>query len=210
MKIWAYWQGLDQRYRVLIKAVASLILNLLFAFYNGILGALSSSLIFVVSAVYYLLLCLMRFFAVVMGRKGHREQLAATMIGILLMILGILFPVMVLLTMKYKTAAFYSTIPMITIATFTFTKITTASITAVKYRSGKAVLIKAVNAIRYCEVAVSLLTMQQSMLVSFGEANDPSAVILNACTGAGVCIFIFILGIFTLKNGRKKQKHGKI
>ncbi len=198
----------DERYRITTRAVCSLIFNLFFAFYNGILGVISFSLIFAASSVYYLMLSLMRF-VVVMSSKGGKTQndrLCASVIGVILIIISVVFHVIVIVSMKYNTAALYGTITMITIATFTFTKITAAVITAVKHRKDSSRLYKAVNAIRYSEVAVSLLTMQQSMLVSFGNANDKSSVILNAFTGAGVCFFILVLGIVTFKGSRKNQK----
>ncbi len=196
----------DKEYRVVAKAVCSLILNLLFVFFNGILGFLSSSLIFVVSALYYLMLSSMRFCVVRPFQKGRsrNDRQTAAIIGIMLIILGIVLHIMVIISMKFATAAFYSTIPMITIATYTFCKIAVAVATAVKQWKSPSLFFGSINAIRYCEVAVSLLTMQQSMLVSFGDGSGLSSVILNACTGTGVCIFILALGITTFKNSRKE------
>ncbi len=196
----------DKRYRVITKAVCSLIFNLLFAFYNGILGVLSSSLIFVASSIYYFLLSSMRFSAVLLDRKGknQNDSLTASIIGVMLIVLSVIFHIMVIVSIKDKTAEIYGTITMITIATFTFSKISIAIITAVKHKGEHSKLYKAINAIRYSEVAVSLLTMQQSMLVSFEGANEKSSVILNAVTGAAVCFFILALGIITLKNSRKE------
>lgn len=197
----------DKRYRVITKAVIGLIFNLLYAFYNGILGVISASVIFIASAVYYLLLSSMRFSAVMLERKNkeQNDRKIAAVIGVLLIVLSIIFQIMVFVSMKYETATVYGTIPMITIATYTFTKITLAVITAVKHKRDNTKLFKAINAIRYSEVAVSLLTMQQSMLVTFKDGDNNSDVILNACTGAGVCLFIFTLGIITLKNSRKEN-----
>ncbi len=197
----------DKRYRVIATAVISLILHLLFAFYNGILGVASASVIFVASSVYYLLLSSMRFIAIMLDRKSKMKnnRSISVVIGILLIVLSILFQIMVFVSMKFKTATSYGTIPMITIATFTFSKITLAVITAVKHKGNPTHLFRSINAIRYSEVAVSLLTMQQSMLVSFEGADETGALILNACTGAGVCLFIFALGIITLKQSRKEN-----
>ncbi len=198
----------DKRYRVIAKAVCALIFNLLFAFYNGILGVLSSSIIFVASSVYYFLLSSMRFSAVLLDRNGKKQNdsLTASIIGVMLIVLSVIFHIMVIVSMKDKTAEIYGTITMITIATYTFTKIAMAIVTAVKHNGEHSKLYKAMSAIRYCEVAVSLLTMQQSMLVSFEGADEKSSVILNACTGAGVCFFILALGIITLKNSRKETE----
>ena len=198
----------DKRYRIIVKSVLSLVFNLLFAFYNGILGAISSSLIFTASSVYYMLLSAMRFSAVLLNRKGNRQndRLIVSIVGVMLIILSVVFHIMVIVSMKYHTAALYGTVTMIAIATFTFTKITMAVITAVKQKGEHSKFFKAVNAIRYSEVAVSLLIMQQSMLVSFEGADEKTSVILNACTGAGVCFFILALGIITLKNSRKETE----
>ncbi len=196
----------DKRYRVITKAVLSLIFNLLYAFYNGLLGFLSSSTIFIASAVYYFLLSAMRFSVVLLNKKkkAKNDRLIASMVGVLLIILSVIFHFMIFISMRENTATMYGTVTMITIATFTFTKITTAVVTAIKHRSEQSKLFKALNAVRYSEVAVSLLTMQQSMLVSFGGTADISSVILNACTGAAVCFFILALGITTLANNRKE------
>ncbi len=197
----------DKHYRVIARAVFRLVFNLIYAFYNGILGILFSSLILAASSVYYLLLSSMRFSAVILDRRGEKRNdgLTASIVGVMLIILSFFFHIMVIVSIKKNTAATYGTITMITIAVFTFTKIASAIITAVRHRGEHSKLYKAVNAIRYSEVAVSLLTMQQSMLVSFDGADGVSSVILNACTGGAVCFFILALGILTLKNSRKED-----
>ncbi len=202
----------DRRYRTIVKTVFGLIFNMLFAFYSGIVGVLSSSLILIVSAVYYLLLSVMRFSVVIPAVKGRRrdDRQLSSAIGSMLIILSIVFHVMVFFDIRDNTATVYGTITMLTITTFTFTKVTFAVITAVKHRKDKTQLYRTVNAIRYSEIAVSFLTMQRSMLVSFGDGDDVSSVILNACTGAAVCIFIFVLGITILKTRKRNYNNGKI
>ncbi len=197
----------DKRYRIVTTAVYSLIFNIVFAFYNGILGIISESLIFAASSVYYLLLGGMRFFAVLSEKRNtpKKEEQTAFITGLLLIILSIMFHIIVFISMSQHTAAQYGTITMITIATFTFIKITVAIINAIKYRKHSSKLVKAINAIRYSEVAVSLLTMQQSMLVSFGETDTVFITIVNACTGAVVCFFILFLGIITYNSSRKEK-----
>ncbi len=181
-----------------------MILNLLFVFYNAILGVLLSAPIFATSALYYLLLSVMRFAAVVPKQgRGNQEEGTVAWIGGILIALSVVFGGVIFFSMKHQTATVYGTIPMITIATYTFTKITLAIVSAVRHRGRRSQFVQALHSIRYSEIAVSLLTMQQSMLVTFGDGNDPSTIILNAATGAAVCAFILILGILTLKNNRK-------
>lgn len=134
----------DKRYRVIVKAIIGLVFNLLFAFYNGILGVLSSSLIFISSSVYYFLLSSMRFSAVLLNRKGKRQNdsLIVSIVGVMLIILSVVFHIMVIVSMKYNTAAMYGTVTMIAIATFTFTKITVAVITAFKHKGEHSKLLR--------------------------------------------------------------------
>ena len=83
----------DRDYRTVFFAVWNLILNILYAFYNGILGILTHSVIFVASCIYYLLLTGMRFFGVLLKRKKNieNEYKASVVIGILLSVLSIVF-----------------------------------------------------------------------------------------------------------------------
>ncbi len=74
----------------------------------------------------------------------------------MLIVLSVIFHIMVIVSMKDKTAAMYGTITMITIATYTFTKIAMAIVTAVKHKGEHSKLYKAINAIRYSEVAASM------------------------------------------------------
>ncbi len=200
----------DIHYRTLVKSVCNLILNFIFAFYNGILGLLAPSIIFGVSAVYYLILSLMRFSAVITARRRKKSAdiISSLFIGTMLMLLSVIFTITVFLSMKHRTAAVYQTIPMITIATYTFTKISVAAVSAYKRRRIKSAspLWRAIERIRYSEIAVSLLTMQQSMLVTFGEGFSEADTVLNACTGAAVCVFIFTLGVITVNNTVKEKK----
>ncbi len=185
------------------KAVLSLILNLGFAFYNGIVGGLTGSRIFIASCIYYLILSSLRFVVIITNRK---QKINGAAIGDLLIILSTVMGAVVFISIRDNTATVYGTVTMITIATYIFAKIITAAFAAKKQ---KRTLDRTLNTIRLAEVAVSLLTMQQSMLVSFGDSELPSAYILNICTGTAVCLFILALGGYMITNSRKENIYGK-
>ncbi len=201
------WQLIGSFFRDPVKkAVLSLIFHLCFAFYNGILGILSGSRIFIASGIYYLLLSVIRFITVITHR---RQGIQAGGIGGMLIGLSFVMGAVVFISIRDHTAALRGTIPMITIAAYTFTKITMAVMATVKQRGGGSKLKKILSTIRLAEVAVSLLTMQQSMLVSFEGMEQQDAYILNIFTGAAVCLFILALGIHTIAYSRKEIKNGK-
>ncbi len=195
----------DKRYRAVVFAVLGLILNLAYAFYNGILGLINGSVWFVASCVYYLILSGMRFSAV-RKRSIKREYSVMRLCGVMLIIMSIVLAGINYISLSQNTASRYGEITMITIATYTFTKLILAIVRATKAKHDKSPIMSVIRVIGYSEVAVSVLTMQRSMLKSFGEAEETSSHILNACTGAGVCVFILILGITMMKRGISNGK----
>ena len=54
------------------------------------------------------------------------------------------------------------------------------------------------------EVAVSVLTMQRSMLVSFSDGTGVDAYTMNLITGAGVCLFALVLGVWMMRYSKRK------
>ena len=54
-------------------------------------------------------------------------------------------------------------------------------------------------------MAASVLTLQRSMFVSFGEMNDTDIHKMNMLTGGVVCLFILILGTAMIIQGTVKK-----
>ncbi len=198
----------ERGYRAVTFAVGSLIFNLMFAVYNGILGVLNHSLWFGATCVYYLLLIAMRFTAVLGSRQRSllRECAVMRTSGILLIITGILMGFILYISLEQNTATAHGEIIMITIATYTFTKLIFAVIRAVKNRASNAPVQRTIYTIGYTDIAVSLLSMQQSMLVSFGAMTPIKIYVLNIFTGVCVSLFIVILGIFSVKGAKQNGK----
>lgn len=195
----------DRRYRAVSFAVLGLILNLLYAFYNGALGILNHSVWFTASCIYYLLMSTMRFTAILCGQKNSvkKEYALMGLTGILFGVLGFVLIIIIYLSLAQNVASKYDEITMITIATYTFAKISMAITGAVKHRKEALPLMTVIQNIRYMEVAVSVVTMQRSMLVTFGDMNRSDAEMMNMLTGAGACLFAVVLGIIMIKNSRK-------
>ncbi len=191
--------------RAISFAVLSLICNLLYAFYHGALGLQNSSVWFGSLCLYYLLLAIMRFVAVFTRR---REGLALSFTGSMLAVLSMVLGGILYVSLAQNTASSYGTIPMLTIATYTFTKLTLAIITAIRQRRDSSPTHAMIRTIRYAQVAVSILTMQQSMLLSFGDGGEGLA--LNVVTGLAVCLFTLFLGITLIKKSRKEKQNGKV
>lgn len=204
----------EQRYRMVLFAALGFLLNLLYAFYHGLFGIINLSFWLITMCVYYVILGTMRFSVVLCEYKNSSEVSIDTeffvmkLSGILLTILSIVLTGAIYLSLSQNIVTKYDEIIMITIATYTFYRITMTVIHAIKQRKNPSPLLAVIRNIGYAEVAASVLTLQQSMLASFGGMSDSKAHMMNALTGAVVCLFILILGISIWIRGIKKKGLG--
>ena len=208
----------EQRFRAVFSAAVGLLSNIMYAIYHGALGVVNQSLWFVTMFAYYMILSSMRFSAVLCEWKRKSlasedtEYFVAKLCGGLLVLLSFILGGIVYISLSQNIAVKHHEIVMITIATYTFYKITVAVIRAIKQRKNAVPLLDVIRTIGYAEVAASLLTLQRSMLISFGSTGNEDIALMNGLTGISVCLFILLLGIFTiLKSGKeRKNTHGTV
>ena len=89
---------------------------------------------------------------------------------------------------------------MITIAAYTFTKITFAIINLVRLRKGSSAKLIALRNISLADSCVSIFALQRSMLVSFPGMAADDIRIMNAVFGSAICIIVFLLGYNLIRN----------
>lgn len=208
----------EQRFRAVFSAAVGLSVNISYAFYHGALGVLNQSLWFVAMFAYYVILSVMRFSAVLCEWKrkssipDDTEYFVAKLCGGLLILLSFILTGVVYISLFQNVAVRHHEIVMITIATYTFCKITVTVVRAVKQRKNKVPLLVTIRTIGYAEVAASILTLQRSMLISFDPMADDKMNLMNGLTGISVCLFILLLGILTILRSSKERKetHGTV
>lgn len=204
----------DQHKRVILSATAGFGLNLAYALYHGVIGIMTGSLWFLLLCAYYMILSVVRFSAVLYDHQSTKnipsfsEHFLFRFLGGMLILLAVILAVSSWLSFQYDVAMVYSEIMMITIATYTFYKITIAIVNAVKARKQQSLWLIAIRNIGCTDAAASLLTLQRSMLVSFEGMNSRDIELMNALTGAGVCLLTTALGIYMIV--RKEKQNGKI
>ena len=126
--------------------------------------------------------------------------------GVLLVLLNFVLVGAIYISLSRNIATKHGEIVMITIAAYTFYKITMTIIKAVKQRKNPSPLLSIIRSISYAEAAASVLTLQRSMLVSFGGMSDTDIRTMNILTGSAVCLFVLILGIVLITRGKRKDK----
>lgn len=206
----------ETRNRLVFTAIFSLFINLVYALYHGILGISTLSLWFLVMCIYYTILAVTRFSAILCSYQNravnslHTEYFVMRISGILLMMLSLILIIIIYISMSQNIVTKYDKITMITIATYTFVKIATTIVKAIKQREHHSPLLTVILNISYTEVAVSVLNLQRSMIATFGEMS--SVNIMNRLTGTFVCLFVLLLGTSMLRKCkfRKENEYGKI
>lgn len=195
----------NKRQQIMIVTTVSLIINLLYAVYNGVLGICGQSIWFITMCMYYVVLSIMRVLAVNGEYRTYKTlQMPKVLsimktVGILLLLLTFILTGSIYLSLKYDLPKRYGTIIMITIATYTFYKVVMAVINFVKSRKHYEPLIITIRNISISDALVSLLSMQMSMCATFGEGETEKSHIMHATTGAGVCLCIILIGLSMIR-----------
>ncbi len=195
----------DYTFRTILTTMPSFLINVAYTIYNGILGVMNQSVWFVTMAVYYSLLGIMRYRAVSTGREisrlenpdqiRERELSVIKTDGILLLILNVALSGVILLTIAQDTAKRYPEVVVISIATYTFYKITMAVVNMVKVRKMRSPVLITIRNIGVADALVSMLTLQATMLASFQGSGSLDVNRMNAVTGMVVCVLILALGV---------------
>jgi hypothetical protein len=191
-----------------------LLCNFLYALGNSAIGFLSHSWWFITVGAYYAVLAVARFSVLQVRRKARGdldiELFARRITGILLVVLSTcIVGVNILSALKERGTAHHEII-MITIATYTFTKITIAIIGMVKVKHTASPVFKTLRNISLADACVSIYTMQRSMLQSFPGLKPAEIQIFNIFTGTAVWIIVLFLGINLIGGKRVNMAKSKI
>ena len=107
-----------------------------------------------------------------------------------------------------KTPA-VSDVFVITSATYTFYILTVSIMDIIKYRKYKSPVMSAAKAIRFAQALVSLLSLEASMLVQFGDDESYRRLML-ALTGAAVCVIVVSMSVYMIAHATKEIKRLQI
>ncbi len=209
MKIIRMLKG--SRKQIFQVALLSFIVNSLYALGNFALGIWSKSYWFLTMGAYNLILAIMRVSVVLSNKKNEKnisEIFIQRFIGVMIILLGCILCGSVYLSINFDVAHKFHEIIMITIATYTFTKITLAIINYVKRSKFNSHIISTIRCIALCDATASLYSLQKSMLVSFEGMTVNDIRLMNILTGASVVIIVVVLGVLLIKKSKKEIKNG--
>ena len=199
------WLKIDRFNRDILKTSLSLVFNASYAVFNLVLAWIYQSEWYLMMAAFLVPLCIIRFRILIFWKKDGAAQDGHGILffsGIILLLLDMQTAAIVYVSSIRQVAKGHGEIIMITIAAYTFTKLGFAIARAVNARKDSRPLSMTIRCISYAELAASMLSLQRSMIVSFGTGNHEWALRLNIISGSAVCLFIAFIGISMISNGR--------
>ncbi len=195
------------------KTALSLTANFSYAVGNCVVGFVLHSWWFITLGIYYTTLSIMRFSVLQIKRREEtweNGRFAQKYTGVFLVLLSVdLVGVVVLAAVERRTAALHE-IVVITMALYTFSKITLSLIGLVKARNNSSVVIKTLRNISFADALASIYSLQRTMLVSFPGLNEGEIKIFNILTGSAVCLAVLLLGINLIGGRRIELAKSKI
>lgn len=202
----------DPRLRVNVSLYGTLIWNVAFAIFQLGLGFYYKSFWFYSMFAYYVMLGIMRFFLLKHTRKYNINEQAEVEIkrykttGWLLLFINLALTVIVFFMVYWNKTFVHNEIITITMATYTFLTFTFAIINIVKYKKYKSPVYSAAKSISLISACVSMLTLETTMLTTFGSQNGPAfRQIMLSLTGVAVIGFAIVMAIIMIVRGNKMQ-----
>lgn len=209
------WQE-DTRLRVNVSLYGALLWNTAYALLQLGMGFWHRSFWFCSLAAYYMSLAVMRFFLV---RHTRRHEPGAHMMqelrkyrtcGIIFLAMNLTLALMIFFMLYWNRTFHHHEITTIAMAAYTFTSLTLAIINTVKYRKYNSPVYSASKAISLASASVSMLTLESTMLTTFGgDMTLTGRRIFLGASGAAISVFIIAMAIYMIVQSTKKMKRLK-
>ena len=126
--------------------------------------------------------------------------------GYFLLLLNLVFSGMVFLLIYTVPQAKYNDIIVITLATYTFSALTLAIVNTVKYLKKNDYVYSCVKVISLISASVSILTLTNTMLATFGSDNTLLRSIILPILSGVLVIFIIISALLMIKKANNDLK----
>ena len=207
------WQN-DDRLRVGVSLYGSLIWNAVYAVFQLWLGFYHGSFWFYSMAGYYISLAIMRFFLARYttknkpGEKMRAELVRYRACGWVFLIMNLAVSLMIFFMVYWNRTFVHHEITTIAMAAYTFTAFTTAIINMVKYRKYNSPVYSASKAISFAAACVSMLTLESTMLTTFGDGtmDEIGRKILLGTSGGAISVVIIAMAVYMITQSTKKLK----
>ena len=207
------WQD-DARLRVSVSLYGSFAWNAMYGIFQLCLGFYHRTFWFCSLGAYYICLATMRLLLVrhtrkyAPGEKMQTELLKYRACGIVFLLMNLALALIIFFMVYFNRTFEHNMITAITMAAYTFTSLTAAIINVIKYRKYNSPVYSASKAISLTAALVSMLTLESTMLTTFGNETMTAATQkrMLAATGGAISALIVTVAIYMIAAGTKKLK----
>lgn len=197
----------DIKARTELLLCIGLVTNVGFAVYNLCTGFLYRSVWFGGVAVYYIMLCLIKFFLIIRGfsektsRKKYHDLLIC---GIMLLILNLTVSVLISQMIWQNKSHFYENSVIVVAAVYTVIRIFAATYDSISLKRHNTPALYASKALSLSVALMSLFSLQTSILDRF-ITHFGARRFINILTGLAVCAMELIIAIRVILWANKRQ-----
>lgn len=204
----------DTRLRVKISLFGSMLWNGAYAVLQLGLGIHHKTFWFCSLAGYYFALAVMRFFLARYTTRNNpgedlREELKRyRFCGIVLLVMNLALALMIFFMVYWNRTFRHDEITTIAMAAYTFGSFTMAIVNVRKYRKFGSPVYNASRAISLASACVSMLTLESTMLTTFGDGtmDMKTRQIFLCASGIAVSLTIILMAVYMIVQGTKKRK----
>ena len=210
------WQE-DTRLRVNVSLYGSLAWCALYGLFQLWLGFYHHTFWFYSLGAYYICLGVMRFLLArhsskyAPGEKMQTELIKYRACGWVFLLMNLALTLIIFFMVYFNRTFRHHMITAIAMAAYTFTALTTAIINVIKYRRYNSPVFSASKIISLTAALVSMLTLESTMLTTFGDgtmtATDQKWML--GATGGAISVLIVATAIYMIVVGTKKLKELK-
>ncbi len=205
---------LDYDFRTVIFTVVSLVITAGYAAFYVLLGIAFLSIWYGMLAWYYVMIVVMRAI-VVFYHKGKRkrgnnatdykEKISRAKIyrgcGIIISLLTLPLSIAILMMVAEKATFSHAGLMIYVSAAYTTYKVVMTIRNIIKAKKSTDMTVRTVRSINLADMFVSILALQTAMFHSFSPDMDWG--VMNAITGAVVCLSTVLIGVFMIVGGRR-------
>ena len=210
----------SKAFRAEVALYVGLAFNLFFATFKVMSGIHDDSIWLISIGFYYLALAAVRFMLMYGVRnKRHTESEAARKYheyktyrrcGVMMMFLNLTIAGISVQMIWQNRVNPSSQTAVIVTATYTFYFFITGIINIISFRKSDNAVLLAAKDLAMTGAILSMFTLQNTMLHTFGGAEDEDfRIIMNTVTGGFVLVLTLGLALFMIVNGTKKMKYYK-
>jgi len=206
------WKN-DAKLRVSISLYGSLFYNTAYAILQLGLGFYHKTIWYYAMFFYYLLLSVMRFFLLrhtrteTPGSNLPAELRKYRFCGIIMLVMNLALSVIIFYIISQARTFHHHEITTISMAAYTFTAFTLAIVNLIRYRKYHSPVFSAGKAISLATASVSMLTLEATMLTTFGTETDMEfRSLMLTLTGIAVSAFVIAMSIYMIVKSSKSLK----